>query len=330
MPDRRPIASLSLDLDNLWSYMKTHGDSGWESRPSYLDTVVPVALDLLAQRDYRITFFVVGVDAERTENAAALQSIVRAGHEVGNHSHEHEPWLSRYAPDQLEAEVARAEEAIEGVIGRRPTAFRGPGYSWSPTLLEVLARRGYQFDASTLPTWLGPLARRYYFATARLTPEEKAERSALFGTWSAGTWPNTPYAWALDGGRSLLEIPVTVMPGTRTPFHPSYLLYLARYSEALALGYWRAALTACRLARVEPSILLHPLDVVSADVAPEVAFFPGMDVPTATKHRVLQRAFAMLDEHFDVVPMSAHAAALTDRGRLPVRLAAPTLATGRS
>ena len=24
----KPIASLSLDLDNQWSYMKTHGDAG--------------------------------------------------------------------------------------------------------------------------------------------------------------------------------------------------------------------------------------------------------------------------------------------------------------
>ena len=36
-----PIASLSLDLDNKWSYLKTHGDPGWEGFPSYFDTVVP-------------------------------------------------------------------------------------------------------------------------------------------------------------------------------------------------------------------------------------------------------------------------------------------------
>ena len=26
----RPIASISLDLDDLWSYQKTHGDPDWE------------------------------------------------------------------------------------------------------------------------------------------------------------------------------------------------------------------------------------------------------------------------------------------------------------
>lgn len=30
-------ASISLDLDNLWSYLKIHGDDGWRSFPSYLD-----------------------------------------------------------------------------------------------------------------------------------------------------------------------------------------------------------------------------------------------------------------------------------------------------
>ena len=37
----RSLASLSLDLDNKWSYLKTHGDPGWDSFPSYLDVVVP-------------------------------------------------------------------------------------------------------------------------------------------------------------------------------------------------------------------------------------------------------------------------------------------------
>jgi hypothetical protein len=34
----KPAASISLDLDNLWSYLKTQGAPGWESFPSYLDS----------------------------------------------------------------------------------------------------------------------------------------------------------------------------------------------------------------------------------------------------------------------------------------------------
>ena len=92
----KPLASLSLDLDNLWSYMKTHGDPGWEDLPSYLDLVVPRVLDFLKERGLCITFFIVGQDAALERNRDALAAIVRAGHEVGNHSFAHEPWIHLY------------------------------------------------------------------------------------------------------------------------------------------------------------------------------------------------------------------------------------------
>ena len=64
----KPIASLSLDLDNKWSYMKTHGDAGWESFPSYLDLLVPRVLAFLKERNLKITFFIVGQDAALEKN----------------------------------------------------------------------------------------------------------------------------------------------------------------------------------------------------------------------------------------------------------------------
>ena len=95
-----------------------------------------------------------------------VSGLVARGHEVGNHSFEHESWLHLYTREQLTEEIINAENAIAAVCSQRPRGFRGPGYSWSETLLEVLAARDYLFDASTLPTYLGPLARAYYFATA--------------------------------------------------------------------------------------------------------------------------------------------------------------------
>src|SRR6185312_4830660 len=78
----KPIASLSLDLDNKWSYLKTHGDAGWEGFPSYLDRVVPCALELLDDLQLRITVFVVGQDAAIASNQAAIGSLAAAGHEI--------------------------------------------------------------------------------------------------------------------------------------------------------------------------------------------------------------------------------------------------------
>ncbi len=322
MTDPRPMASVSLDVDNLWSYMKTHGDQGWERRPTYLDRFFPPVLDALDQLGLRITFFCVGVDADREENLAPFQSLTARGHEVGNHSYEHEPWLHLYSREQLVAELTRTEEAVARATGQRPIGFRGPGYSWSPLLLELLVDRGYLYDASTLPTYLGPLARRYYFMTAKLTEEQRRERAGLFGTFRDGLRPVSPYQWRLASGRRLLELPVTTMPGIKVPFHLSYLLYLSRYSEALMVTYLRTALTACRVTGTEPSFLLHPLDLLGGDQVHELAFFPGMDLSGRRKIELFLKVLRILGEHFRLVDMSTHARAILARGGLSERAAA--------
>src|SRR5215468_7738903 len=102
------IASLSLDLDNLWSYLKTHGDPGWESFPSYLELLVPRVLNFLKTRGLTITVFLVGQDAALEKNRELLTAVAEAGHEIGNHSFHHEPWLHLYTTQQLEDELAGA------------------------------------------------------------------------------------------------------------------------------------------------------------------------------------------------------------------------------
>lgn len=313
----KPPASLSLDLDNQWSYMKTRGDAAWESLPSYLDVVVPRMLAFLAERNLKITVFIVGQDAERPGNHAALASIAAAGHEVGNHSFHHEPWLHLYSDAEIEAEIARAEQAIEAATGRRPEGFRGPGFSLSEQVLATLKRRGYRYDASTFPTFLGPLARAYYFVAAGLKRSEREQRKALFGGLREGLRPLRPYRWQLAEGE-LVEVPVTTMPVFRLPFHVSYLNFLAGYSPVLASLYCRTALALCRLTGVQPSVLLHPLDFLGADDGIEpLRFFPGMNIPAARKIAWLDGYIGDMCKRFEVLPMGAHVDAIERSGALP-------------
>lgn len=309
----RPLASVSLDLDNQWSYMKTHGDPGWETYPSYLDVFVPHFLNLLKIHGLRITFFIVGKDAAVEANKDALSQLTRDGHTVGNHSFNHEPWLHLYSKADIEWEIAQTESAIEAVTGQIPTGFRGPGFSWSRSLLEVLVERSYLFDAATLPTWIGPLARMYYFRTARLSKEERAKRSALFGTIGDGLLPLRPHLWRVSGADQLLEIPVTTVPVLRTPFHLSYLLYLYRASSSLMRAYLKSALVLCKLTGTEPSFLLHPLDVLGGDLVPSLRFFPGMDLTAEEKSDVFHYVIRTLSEHFELVDMYGHASAILKR-----------------
>jgi peptidoglycan-N-acetylglucosamine deacetylase len=314
----KPLASLSLDLDNEWSYLKTRGDPAWEALPSYLDCVVPRVLDILARRKLRITFFIVGQDAALEKNRSALRKLADSGHEIGNHSFRHEPWLHLYGEEELEQEIAQAEAHIEAATGRRPDAFRGPGFSLSETTLRVLLRRGYRYDASTFPTFLGPLARAYYFMTAKLDREEREKRAKLFGSVRDGLRPLKPYLWQLPQGR-LLEIPVSTLPLLRVPIHLSYVIYLSVFSPWLARVYFEGALRLCRLAGVEPSILLHPLDFLGAEDVPSLGFFPGMRLPVARKLELAEHCLERLQVLFEVCSVGEHARALTARPTLPIR-----------
>jgi hypothetical protein len=319
----KPLASVSVSVDNLWTYLKTHGEPGWEARPSFLATFLPRILDVLDVAGIRITFFVVGRDAEREENTEMLRDLIRRGHEIGNHSYDHEPWLHRYSREQLEEDVVRAEEAITRATGQRPVGYRGPNYSWSPALLELLGLRGYLYDASALPTYLGPLARAYWLRTARLHDRDREIRSDLFGNFRDGLRPVKPFWWLLGEGRVILEIPITTFPVVKTPIHLNYLLYLSRYSEQLALMYFRLAMAACRVTGTEPSFALHPLDLLGSDEVPELRFFPGMDLPGERKRSVLLKTLSLLGDSFSLVTMSTHAAALRARWGLYVLHPAP-------
>jgi len=301
----KPAAGLSLDLDNKWSYMKTHGDPGWQSFPSYLPLVVPRVLGFLAERKLRITFFLVGEDATRDENQGVLRAIAGEGHDVGNHSFRHEPWLHLYSEAELEEELAKAEEAIDRATGRRPKGFRGPGFSLSRSTLKVLMRRGYQYDASTLPTYLGPLARAYYFLTSRLDQEQKEQRKALFGHFSDGLRSVRPYRWVVDG-QTLLEVPVTTMPLLKLPIHVSYVLYLSVFSRSLALLYFNAALRACRLTGTPVSLLLHPLDFLGAEDEPDLSFFPAMGLASRKKVEIVSDCLEAMGRHFEVLSLDEH------------------------
>jgi len=304
MKKKKALASISLDLDDQWTYMKVHGDEGWETFPSYLNVVIPIVLDMLDKLEIKITFFVVGQDAAIEKNHKVLQSIVERGHEIGNHSFHHESWLKTYSKEKIEEEIKSAEEAILTATGKRTNMFRGPGFSWSNDLLEVLQKRNYIFDASILPTYISPLMRQYYFWNSKLTKEEKESRKELFGSFKEGFYPLKPYIWNFENKKTLLEIPVTTMPVFKIPFHQSYLLYISNISVGLMKMYLRFSILMCKITKTSPSYLLHPLDLIGKDHVPALAFFPGMNIKSERKLKIFEMAIQILKENFELLPMS--------------------------
>lgn len=292
-------ASISLDLDNLWAYMRAHGMPGWRDYPTYLPQVVPRIIKSALELDLQLTVFIVGRDAEMKENQESLLALVKAGHSIGNHSYLHEPWMHRYTRDELAEDIEKAHSAIQRATGIAPDAFRGPGFSVSTQLLEELCKRGYRYDASLLPTFIGPLVRAAYFRSADLTAVEREERRKQFGNIRDGFKPIRPFRWKI-GQQELLEIPVTTIPVFRIPMHLTYIHYLAQLSPSLARAYFWFSLAMCKAFRVSPSLLLHPLDFLAADELPELACFPGFGDNSEKKRAMTNWCLRQFKQKFDV------------------------------
>jgi peptidoglycan/xylan/chitin deacetylase (PgdA/CDA1 family) len=96
-------------------------------------------LDLLRRRNVHVAFFVTG------RAAAIYPDLVRRalaeGHEVGNHSASHNPFLMLQLPRTVEREVGHCNEAL-AALGARPLAFRPPVGIVSPRLWPALRRHG--------------------------------------------------------------------------------------------------------------------------------------------------------------------------------------------
>lgn len=73
-----------------------------------------------AKFDHHFFYRRAGCSLEK--NSEALGEIAAAGHEIGNQSFHHEPWLHLHSEQKIEKELILAEDHIERVTGQHPHA----------------------------------------------------------------------------------------------------------------------------------------------------------------------------------------------------------------
>ncbi|NLE77646.1 MAG: polysaccharide deacetylase family protein [Chloroflexi bacterium] len=98
-------------------------------------------LDALRDAGARGTFFIQGAWAQR--NPDLVRRMVEEGHEIGNHSQTH-PDFRTLTREEIVAELAAAEAAIEPIAGRSTRPYFRPPYSYRNDLVrQVAAEEGY-------------------------------------------------------------------------------------------------------------------------------------------------------------------------------------------
>lgn len=312
----RPPATISIDLDDLWSYRRSFGlDS--DASASLLPLAVPRFVDFMAGLGLRGTAFVVGHDAAQPENAPLLRSIAQAGHELANHSDQHAADIDTWPAERQQVDLARAHAAIRAASGFSPRGFRGPSFRLSAQLLATIQAMGYRYDSSTFPSSLGALARHWQARRARAMGARPAFAHDAYGSSSSRKLPLHPYTWALAAG-PLVEVPITTLPGLRLPLHGTYLQHLADHSTVAARLYAGAALALCRRAGVAPHYLLHATDFIGCDDPVECAFVPGMRRPWRDKRAMLARLFDLIRAGFEPMPIDDYVTRVAGAGTLPL------------
>ena len=80
-------------------------------------TSTPVLLEGLRKRGVRATFFVVGENVEKGENAQILREMSADGHLIGNHTYHHVN-LSKMSAEQAQAELDATDELVRKITGK--------------------------------------------------------------------------------------------------------------------------------------------------------------------------------------------------------------------
>lgn len=295
--------AISIDLDGIACYYRIHGLGAPPAELEHviLERALPRAVRLFADRGVRVTWFVVGRDADaelaaadhavRRANAARLRALAEAGDELGNHSYSHPYELARLAPAEVAAEIDGCDRVLRAITGQPPRGFRAPGYDLSPAMLDHLAHRGYRYDSSVFP------APGYYAAKAVVMAALAAARrpsGAVMTNPRALAAPPEPYRPAMTapwrrGQAPLVELPVAVTPWLRLPAIGTSLI--------VAPAAVRRAIVRAMAGRRFWNFELHGIDFADAEhdgIPGElVARQPDLRIPIAAK---LARLEALLDQ----------------------------------
>ena len=107
----------------------------------------PEVLEILDRRGAKATFFCIGRRAEAHPDLVA--EIVRRGHQVENHSHEHSNGFALMGPGRMGRDIDLAQETLSRCSGVAPVFFRAPAGIRNPWLNAVLVSRGLRLASWT-------------------------------------------------------------------------------------------------------------------------------------------------------------------------------------
>ena len=270
---QRPLAIVHIDVDSLWTIAEDFGYFADSSDCSIYTCAIPRFLAMLNEYQIPATFFCIGVDSTHKEQAEVMQSIVAHGHEIGNHTMNHRQDFGQMTPSDKRKEIVECDNVLRDTINTEIVGFRSPGYYFDDSIYPILQELGYTYDTSILPT---PFL--FFFAMVRFLLSGGIRTGKRFGRLR-DAWSNLyPHFIVTNRDYSnitskLIEIPISVIPIIRLPFH-STIVFMS--------GLWLFDL-GIRLARSFGLPLVYVFHAVD--------LLPDTNNMAAKRHPTLQRSY---------------------------------------
>ena len=183
----KPIRNaMTIDVEDYFhvSAFASHiAREDWDRIPCRIERNVDAILAMLDEHKAHATYFMLGWVAERYPGL--VRRIVEQGHELASHGYAHQRATEQSRQVFLE-DVTRSKALLEGIGGVLVQGYRAPSFSIGESnlwALECLREAGYRYSSSVYPI-----------------------RHDHYGM------PGAPrFAFYPEGGRGLLELPVTTV-----------------------------------------------------------------------------------------------------------------------
>lgn len=220
------LCAVSVDLDEIHHYCAIHGLGPQQlNAHAVYDVAVERLCNWAQQLGIPLTLFAVGVDVTRGASADALKRAVDLGHEIGNHSLNHNYALTRLGPAQMQTEVAGAIDLVVDRVGVKPVGFRAPGYTTNDELYRVLVENGVRYSSSVFPCPAYYGLKVAAICAKRLLGRKSASVIDAPRVLTAPVGPYRIGAPYWRRGTGMLELPIQTTPGLRLPYIGTFLTW---------------------------------------------------------------------------------------------------------
>lgn len=204
MSNGRLSCCLTFDFDgmSLWIGSFQANNPSMISRGEFGAVAIPRILTMMQKHAIRATFCIPGHTVYAYPDL--IKMIHDAGHEIAHHGWVHENPVNF----DLEGErrnLERGLEALQKVVGVRPSGYRSPAWDFSANTVELLLEYGFVYDSSCMGNDFYP----YYL---RKDDQWPADEPYVFGdmtelieipvTWGLDDFPPFEYVWGKNVGLS--------------------------------------------------------------------------------------------------------------------------------